>query len=81
MGEDPGDEAFLPGEALNFEANFYLPRTAGIALAIGTFIIEPDHAGFIHSQPPGLTVIPTSAAASAPPRTTPGPVPADQEVE
>ena len=57
MGEDAGDEVFAPGEALNFEANFYLPDAAGIAFAINTMVFEKDRAEFIFTTPAELTVI------------------------
>jgi len=57
LGEDPGDEAFTPGEVVNFEANFYLPKQAGIAFCINTLIFEEHGAGFINETPARLTVI------------------------
>ncbi len=58
LGTDPGEEAFLPGDVWNYEANFYLPQGRGLALCINTFAVEEDRAAFLQATPPDLMVIP-----------------------
>lgn len=57
MGEDTAGAVFTPGDVVNFEANFYLPHLAGIALSIDTAVIDHDSAGLISTTPSTLTVI------------------------
>lgn len=56
-GTDPGDAAFLPGDVVNYEANFYLPQNAGLAMSINTMIFEDDRAEFIQETPSEPIVI------------------------
>jgi len=57
LGTDPGEEALLPGDVWNYEANFYLPEGKGLALCINTFAVEEERAGFLQATPPDLVVI------------------------
>jgi Xaa-Pro dipeptidase len=50
-GVDPGDAAFEPGDVANYEANFYLPHNAGLAMSINTMLVEDDDAAFLQSIP------------------------------
>lgn len=50
-GVDPGDETFTAGDVVNYEANFYLPQNAGLAMSINTMIVEDDRAEFLGSIP------------------------------
>ena len=54
---DPGDAAFDPGLVVNYEANFYLPQAAGIAMCINTMAFGEEEAAFLQSTPSELTVI------------------------
>lgn len=56
-GVDPGDAVFEPGDVVNYEANFYLPQNAGLAMSINTIIFEDDHAGFLQETPSAPIVI------------------------
>jgi Xaa-Pro dipeptidase len=56
-GVDPGDETFRPGDVVNYEANFYLPQNAGLAMSINTLIFEDDHAEFLQEIPSEPIVI------------------------
>jgi Xaa-Pro aminopeptidase len=56
-GTDPGDEAFRPGDVVNYEANFYLPEAKGLAFCINTMAFDDGRAGFLQSTPPDLIVI------------------------
>lgn len=50
-----GDK-FDPGFVSNFEANFYLPREAGLSCMIDTMVFAEDSASFIHEVPCELVV-------------------------
>ena len=54
---DPGDAAFDQGLVVNYEANFYLPQAAGIAMCINTMAFGEEEAAFLQSTPSELTVI------------------------
>lgn len=54
---DPGDDAFDPGLACNYEANFYLPERAGMSMFIDTFTVDEDSAVFLQETPAKLFVI------------------------
>lgn len=51
-----GDDTFDPGFVANYEANFYLPKDAGLSCMIDTMIVEEDRASFIHQVPCRLFV-------------------------
>lgn len=57
LGEDPGEEAFLPGDVVNFEANFYLPNQAGIAFCINSMVFDDDKAEFMQTTPSTLEIL------------------------
>lgn len=48
---------FGPGEVCNFEANFYLPQDAGLAVSINTFVVTREAGEFLQSTPSELVVI------------------------
>ena len=54
---DPGDAVFDPGLVVNYEANFYLPQAAGIAMCINTMAFGEEGAAFLQSTPSELTVV------------------------
>ncbi|MDH3688360.1 MAG: Xaa-Pro peptidase family protein, partial [Gammaproteobacteria bacterium] len=54
---DPGDEVFEPGMVCNYEANFYLPQSAGMSMFIETMAVGEDQVEFLHSTPARLFVI------------------------
>jgi Xaa-Pro aminopeptidase len=54
---DAGDAAFEPGDVTNYEANFYLPEGAGLAMCINTMVFEQEEARFLHTTPDELIVI------------------------
>jgi hypothetical protein len=56
VGEDDG-ETFLPGDVCNYEANFYLPNSAGMVMAINTLLFDHAGAGFLQKTPNQLFVI------------------------
>ena len=56
VGEDDG-ESFLPGDVCNYEANFYLPNSAGMVMAINTLLFDDASAGFMQKTPNQLFVI------------------------
>jgi Xaa-Pro dipeptidase len=51
LGTDPGDESFVSGDVVNYEANFYLPQNAGLAMSINTLIVEDDRVDLLGSIP------------------------------
>lgn len=53
----PGDDLFLPGMAVNYEANFYLPRAVGLAMSINTLVFEEESAEVLGEPPNGLIVV------------------------
>ena len=55
--KDVGSDSFDPGFVGNYEANFYLPKDAGLSCMIDTMIFEEDKASFIHEMPCQLFVI------------------------
>ena len=55
--KDTGNDAFDPGFVSNYEANFYLPKDAGLSCFIDTMIFESDSAAFIHDIAPDLVVV------------------------
>jgi Xaa-Pro aminopeptidase len=57
LGVDPGDAAFEPGDVVNYEANFYLPHQAGLAMSINTMAFTEDGAAFLQSTPSEPIVI------------------------
>jgi Xaa-Pro aminopeptidase len=57
LGTDPADSAFEPGMVVNYEANFYLPRAAGMAMCINTLAFTEASAEFLQSTPAQLIVI------------------------
>jgi Xaa-Pro aminopeptidase len=57
LGTDPGDAVFEPGTVVNYEANFYLPRAAGLAMCINTLAFTQDSADFLQSTPAELIVL------------------------
>ena len=54
---DPGNDVFDPGLACNYEANFYLPRDAGMSMFIDTFTVDETQAVFLQETPAQLFVI------------------------
>ena len=57
LWKDRTEDTFEPGFVSNFEANFYLPKDAGLSCMIDTMIVEADQAAFIHEVPCQLFVI------------------------
>lgn len=55
-GED-SEELFAPGTTCIFEANFYLPESAGLQVQISTMVFTQDEAAFVSEIPPGLIVV------------------------
>lgn len=56
-GTDPRDAVFEPGTVVNYEANFYLPQAAGLAMCINTMAFTEGSAAFLQETPSELTVI------------------------
>ena len=54
---DPGQAVFEPGDVSNYEANFYLPDGAGLAMCINTMVFGDTDAQFLHATPDELIVI------------------------
>jgi Xaa-Pro dipeptidase len=54
---DPGDDRFEPGLVTNFEANFYLPELAGLAMQIDTIVFTEGEARMIHGIAPDLVIV------------------------
>jgi len=54
---DPGDDVFDAGMVCNYEANFYLPQSAGMAMFIDTMAVDEHSAQFIQQTPAQLFVI------------------------
>ena len=54
---DPGDEVFEPGMVCNYEANFYLPQSAGMAMFIDTMAVGDTSVEFLQQTPAQLFVI------------------------
>jgi Xaa-Pro aminopeptidase len=54
--KDTGEDRFETGFVGNYEANFYLPESAGLSCLIDTMIFEEDNAEFIHDIPRELFV-------------------------
>ena len=54
---DPGDDIFEVGMVCNYEANFYLPQSAGMSMFIDTMAIEENSAEFMQQTPAQLFVI------------------------
>ena len=57
LGTDPGNEAFVPGDVVNYEANFYLPHNAGLAMSINTMAFTEEGAAFLQETPSEPIVI------------------------
>lgn len=57
LGTDQGDATFLPGDVVNYEANFYLPEDAGLAMAINTMAFTDDSASFLQKTPNQLFIV------------------------
>jgi Xaa-Pro aminopeptidase len=57
VGMDMGDALFEPGVVCNYEANFYLPEAAGVALQTNTMAFTEDTAEFLNRTPPDLIVV------------------------
>jgi Xaa-Pro aminopeptidase len=57
LGTDPGDEAFVTGDVCNYEANFYLPESAGLSMCINTMVFDTAQARFLQSTPNQLIVV------------------------
>lgn len=51
------DSVFLANEVVNFEANFYLPKSAGLTMGINTLICGGEGAEFLQSTPNQLFVV------------------------
>jgi len=54
--KDVKGDTFDAGFVSNYEANFYLPKEAGLSCMIDTMIFEEEGAGFIHDVPCQLFV-------------------------
>ena len=54
--KDVEGDRFNAGFVSNYEANFYLPKEAGLSCMIDTMIFEDERAGFIHDVPCQLFV-------------------------
>ena len=54
---DPGNDAFEPGMATNYEANFYLPDNAGMSMFIDMMAFTETTAEFLHRTPARLSVV------------------------
>ena len=57
LGTDPGEEIFVPGDVANYEANFYLPHNAGLAMSINTMAFTDEGATFLQETPSEPIVI------------------------
>ena len=55
--KDVSGDTFDPGFVSNYEANFYLPKDAGLSCMIDTMIVEADKAAFIQEVPCKLFVV------------------------
>jgi len=55
--KDVSGDTFEPGFVSNYEANFYLPKDAGLSCMIDTMIVESDKATFIQEVPCKLFVV------------------------
>lgn len=56
--EEAGPErTFVAGEVLNYEANFYLPKHAGLTMGINTLIVDDCGADFLQRTPNKLLVV------------------------
>ncbi|MBK0419939.1 aminopeptidase P family protein [Leucobacter sp. CSA1] len=53
----PEDAVFLENEVLNYEANFYLPKHAGLTMGINTLIVGAEGAEFLQSTPAEFCVL------------------------
>ena len=49
--KDVGNDTFEPGFVSNYEANFYLPKDAGLSCMIDTMVFGEESAEFIHEVP------------------------------
>lgn len=54
---DPGDQTFIAGDVCNYEANFYLPESAGLSMCINTMVFDETGASFLQTTPNELVVI------------------------
>ena len=54
---DPREAVFEPGMVTNYEANFYLPRCAGMSMFIDTMIFTDDEAQFLQHTPAKPAVV------------------------
>ena len=57
LWKDVTEDTFEPGFVGNYEANFYLPKDAGLSCMIDTMMVEADRAAFIHEIPCRLFVV------------------------
>ena len=55
--KDVEGDMFDAGFVANYEANFYLPKSAGLSCMIDTMIVTEEEAGFIHEVPCKLYVV------------------------
>jgi Xaa-Pro aminopeptidase len=56
--EDAGaDKVFVAGEVLNYEANFYLPKHAGLTMGINTLIVDETGPEFLQRTPNEFFVV------------------------
>jgi Xaa-Pro dipeptidase len=54
---DPGEDVFEPGLVCNYEANFYLPRGAGMSMFIDSMAVDHEGVEFLQQTPAQLFVI------------------------
>jgi Xaa-Pro dipeptidase len=51
------EDTFVAGEVMNYEANFYLPKSAGLTMGINTLICSDAGAEFLQRTPNQLFVV------------------------
>jgi Xaa-Pro dipeptidase len=54
---EPGQKVFEPGVVCNYESNFYLPESAGLAVSTSTMAFVEEEASFLSGVSPELVTI------------------------
>ena len=54
---EPRERVFVPGTVVNYESNFYLPKSAGVSSIIDTIAIDKEEAELLSRIPQKLIVV------------------------
>jgi Xaa-Pro aminopeptidase len=55
--EESSERVFVPGTVVNYESDFYLPKSAGLSAIMDTIVIDEEKAELLSRIPQKLIVV------------------------